>query len=1227
MSSPKLPYSLLSNFGIIRFVDIDTDETIRQRIANTVETIPQWIWLSDDDDKKVYILKNQVTNSMDSADKTFDGFVLTNFNGRISSNPYGLNPTDIAKYWLSVQPERIMNPDDDHVLLQIVMDFERHGIDMIFKDGVIVNNPYDVITKFYREERKRYTADLKVSIKANQARVSLFVSYQTTMSRLSPMKYFDFQQEKVKLVINTKVKEKEKSLSTIFANIVCDHQAPLFSYHDVYKVVDDLPFLLPLLKTNNEDEDDDWSLKSSEVIRGYISHEDDDEDDKSNYTHCYFYFEKDEDDDKDNKTLMIMLVLSFKSNESKDAKKRMVLNRLQSSLRYLFDPDEFDHFQHSEEGVVGIAIFPHISFENIILSHMIMNDGMFSTIMSVDESEQTSKLRDGLYVHFFIEKFEGTCSITSKIKERDDQELKFIKETDLPEKSPFVRVRITLKIKNMDVIDKFLTILSKLLTYYHNKEESIRKIYTAYRINTQNPPPKIKLKAPPKSSKKSRANEGSLELKKRFPDIFSSNYSGVCDNNREIKWLAEKPEGTEYEQWMTFPKNTENYFSCGHNKDYPYIGVQLNTLSNKDTLPYLPCCFKLPQLAKEKSNLPYYLDDELPPAGHIQQRTLLTNKFASTDGDAELPDEISFLFRVIRTKDDGSKYLRMGVRDTPLSFLDCVLKATPRRDGEEPYDLDREYGKLIKYDRICVASQENPGKTVNDMRETLREKRYMDPRRWIRLLEIFYDVKIIIFSKNPKNNHVSIQLPHHDKMHLRWLDPNKSVVCIYEHYGNERDKPRCELIIEKNEERKLTYHSFIRSRLNIDGFYNNMLDQWYYTKDVDDEDDRKDENPHFSSIKTFRGLPFLTENDKQAVDPYGKTRAFLINNSFVILTSPLPSLNIPAMSDDNNYDIYQSYNHNDKDIQRFLSAYNPSAITLDSSQLTVELHFFINNITLTIKTKPFDYRNKDRNIKKIVSPLYPSSNQNSITNHIDKRRIASIMIEYFIYFFSVYCKRSGLTSEQVDADKKGAMIRYREHLVVDEKVVYSIPQTSTISIEVMKATGFMSDDNKFICDSKESRKRLLYTLYTHLVNQFQTVMSYVEQSEIHNFYSSVSDYAIHNHPNDQTLTVNDLGVLQLVNGDVHNMLQLESDTFFMKNDMISSTPVQVKKASTRKEAVIKGMRKGCANIDNEEECPVRYFLYQSKNDIDVHGREDETNADVLVYKIKDKIYYNGLLIL
>jgi hypothetical protein len=57
------------------------------------------------------------------------------------------------------------------------------------------------------------------------------------------------------------------------------------------------------------------------------------------------------------------------------------------------------------------------------------------------------------------------------------------------------------------------------------------------------------------------------------------------------------------------------------------------------------------------------------------------------------------------------------------------------------------------------------------------------------------------------------------------------------------------------------------------------------------------------------------------------------------------------------------------------------------------------------------------------------------------------------------------------------------------------------------------------------------------------------------------------------------------------------------------------------------MRRGCEDVDDEEECPVRYFLYQSKNEVDVHGREDETNSDVLVYKVDTKLHYNGLVIL
>jgi hypothetical protein len=156
-------------------------------------------------------------------------------------------------------------------------------------------------------------------------------------------------------------------------------------------------------------------------------------------------------------------------------------------------------------------------------------------------------------------------------------------------------------------------------------------------------------------------------------------------------------------------------------------------------------------------------------------------------------------------------------------------------------------------------------------------------------------------------------------------------------------------------------------------------------------------------------------------------------------------------------------------------------------------------------------------------------------------------------------------------------------------------------------------------------------------------MSYADQSEIRHFYSSAADYATQTK---NTLIVNDLNTLQLVNGDVHDTLQLKSDLFFMKNELISPTPIQIKKGYTLvsvkddnqvvkqvikepslPDAIKKGMRKECVDVDNEDECPIRYVLYQSRNDVDVHGSEDETKSDVLVYKIDDKLHYDGLLIL
>ena len=1256
---------LISELHIQKF-DIDTDETIRQRIASKLKTIPEWIWISDD--KRFYALRNQVVSSTNSH-KSFDTFVDEHFNGDLSTNPYKLTSTEIAKYWLSEQsPERM---SQDHVVDMIILDFKKHKIDMVMVDETVIvddkptvvkkiidddEKVYNIIvTQFYNRDRKTFQEDLSFLVAANIEQSSSFEKYQTMMTDLVPQPHFEFQEEKVSLFIKTNVKEKEMSLSTIFSNIVCDKNAPLFSYQDLYKVVDDLPFFLSLLDSSKEN----WTLKGSDAIRGHISHIVGDEKDKSNYSNCYFFFDKTGDDV--DKTLMIMVVLSYKANENKKIKKRMVVRRLQNAMSHLFSDSDFDEFDQFEENIVGIAIFPNLSFETILLSDMIMNDRLFSTVMSVDESEQASKKKEGLYTHFFIDKFDGTCDIKSKIADDKNQELKFIKFADLPPGTPFVRVRISFE-KNMDIINKFLSILSKLLNYYTKNASSIRRIYNSYGVDTTD---KIVAKDDDMKDWKDDDKDDDKDdglLRKRFPDMFVAGYPSTCGH--VIKPIRKKDvEGDEYKTWMRFPLDSETYFSCSHSKNYPFIGVIRNTLSNKDTFPYLPCCFKKYQLDKEKSKLKNYLEGILPQKTTYQQNVIITSKFALNDNFGELPDSISFLFQTIRQVDDGAKFERKGVLDTPFSFLNCVLKGTrnildesakdikdakdvSKKDKKEEATLMEEYAKLIDYPNLCVASQENPGDTVNDMRRTLRAKEYMDPRRWIRLLEVFYSVKIIIFSKDQKTGHVSIQLPYHDQMHqmhLRWNDPAKSIICIYEHYGSDGDTPRCELIVEKEEKlmmgkkEEIVHNSFIRARLNIDTFYDNMLSQWSYHPYHPYHENT------ISTIRPFDTLPFLTKKDKQAVDSYGKTRALLIHRHFVILTTPLPPLDLQAISDDNDYDIYQSYDVNDRYIQRFLSQYEPSAITVNSNDDIIELHFSIKDITLTIKTKPFRF-DDDKGLTRFTHPLYPSSDQNRITEHIEKTRLASILIEYFLYFFSWYCRDTLITSEQVEANKKGALKKFKDRLIVDERIVYSIPKTSNVSIGVMKANHFMNDDDQFVCDSKESRKRLLYTLYTHLLNHFDSVMSYADQSEIRHFYSSSADYATQTK---DTLIVNNLDILQLVNGDVHDTLQLESDFFFMKNELISPTPVQVKKAYTivkevnkaqpdvvkevkkpsLTDAIKKGMRKECVDVENEDECPVRYVLYQSQNDVDIHGSEDETNADVLVYKIDDKLHYDGLVIL
>lgn len=99
-------------------------------------------------------------------------------------------------------------------------------------------------------------------------------------------------------------------------------------------------------------------------------------------------------------------------------------------------------------------------------------------------------------------------------------------------------------------------------------------------------------------------------------------------------------------------------------------------------------------------------------------------------------------------------FYRLGVSDTKHSFLECVQKSVEQK---------------VSISSLSIASQENPDLSMKEMKELYKNKdKYLDPRRWIKLLEYFYQCHIYVFSRTHKDKFVTLVSPFHKGPYLEY---------------------------------------------------------------------------------------------------------------------------------------------------------------------------------------------------------------------------------------------------------------------------------------------------------------------------------------------------------------------------------------------------------------------------------------------------------------------------
>lgn len=442
-------------------------------------------------------------------------------------------------------------------------------------------------------------------------------------------------------------------------------------------------------------------------------------------------------------------------------------------------------------------------YEQSLWMDIIMNTPIASNLFVIDEHTNASRKRESLFMYYL-----GPDSKTSLT----------IKSTP---------VNTLVKIFNVAGEDIVQTIVDSIVTCFGLYLETGRKVAAEYNVLL-------------KSSQLefvSLAESGTVfydrPLKDVVPHMYKPNASRQCAHLPKLITNADalEVENTDPERLLKFPKDNEGQpvynFYCDH-EVYKHPGLRVNSLSNRDEFPVLPCCYKTAHRGQPQSNLNrYYNSDTLlhefkATGDRVITRHLTTQKILGPGQRGDPPVLVSEMFEAVLNR----AVERIGMMRTPYSCLECVLyilnvhnyRTLVEEERRTVLDLERlRLSADPKLFNVCSQECWDKGSDLKNVFETAT---YIDPRYWIRLLEAVYKCRLVLFSRSDFIH------PTYPIGKSSWTQQDDTpVVYIYEHYGGEfehREFPQYEPLM-------LTSDLTLKDETLAVALYNSSLVS--YTKD------------------------------------------------------------------------------------------------------------------------------------------------------------------------------------------------------------------------------------------------------------------------------------------------------------------------------------------------------------------------------------------------------------
>jgi len=1044
----------------------------------------------------------------------------------------------------------------------------------------------DNLDEIYRYNKNKVIDSINEGKSSNKLRVTKDLNLvRQLISIPKGIQFTNFECEKISVDFTLNITN--VSLVEIFNSVVLTPYVPFASVDNYFKILKDF---LP---------SEDWSYNLPNIIIFKVLQKIDVlESETDDYVDIFLTI------DENDKVIISLSLMIGKSYLSVD---ELIMNRFIKCLSGF--NKKVDIIESEQSGVNGVFYLPQMTMNRYVFSDIIINNPVFSAYMSIDESIKATKQKGSLYVHFSSQEFgELAFNITEKVAIKNDANLKNKDIHNLFKiGSKYVRVKISYA-DTLDIIEGFQELFSKLYTIYLQNFDQIKQEYEQFL-------PDLFIEDPEKVIERKE-----LKLKDIAPEVFVGGYPQKCLDKPNIILDDEVDDAEQAGKIvMRYPRDGEGFpprnYICNH-KDARFPGLRENPLSNKERVPFLPCCYKKNQSEKSGSIFRHYFyEEDRKEKDDKQQNFIKTNKFVQKDKYGELIGDVNKIFEVFDASHEYM-YLRKGVSATENSFLECVLEAMQGEITKIEEDDVEQFVKDIREEigsdrKLCnVGKQEMYDYSIEEINKYLLDNgEYLNPELTISILERFFNCNIYVFNRYGFK-FGKIVKPRHLQSYYRFLPEktNKSVF-IYEHSGSTSDhakNPRCELIVK---------------------WKVGTTDDIKYSFDNDSDIVNKIENLYFSILKSYSlnklnhlvVFPLKLSNTmKQSFDSYGKTRMIKFNyegQTITFLLSGVPCLTLESTDDIVPTSIeYNLANKIIKEYNLVIKGKTDKLLVLQSGN--VDIMIPVSNLNDISKIPMID----------INTDIFPDQTDSNLFNFNKYKKIARYVIEYSYWIFSEFYQ------DKYEQDLENVLIEFAE------KKIEINPDFEYLTInKYFSMDSPLLNNNKLVVKSEEALKRLIYNLRVALRNNMSKIKNYYKKLTIDNFYVEVSDF---DRFHSQVILYGKDSVIKWLNQqnssyDLSDSVIFTINPYFFKNTLVGNKLYLAQNTSSiekAKEIALKwhteNYNVGFDPVGIDDKLEFEFYRYGNSEDIkkyNIVGESNDLEIKVLGYKVGDVNEFTVLL--